>query len=201
MKNYIYANNNNKRGIIISNRKENINNKTINKNNNIFKIGKTNHFNSVGLPPILNRKIIHRKININNNNNNNKTYLDPISKIINYSNNRNNFNDKKLKTSDEFWKKNLNPFYENYNDNNIYYNINKEDVKKEVEIEENKLKNNLETNPFFFGNNNYTLNINIFQSNNSGIEEKKIQKILNKNKSPRKYSCEIISKNKMKNKI
>jgi len=67
--------------------------------------------------------------------------------------------------------------------------------------EENKLKNNLETNPFFFGNNNYTLNINIFQSNNSGIEEKKIQKILNKNKSPRKYSCEIISKNKMKNKI
>ena len=31
MKNYIYANNN-KRGIIISNRKENINNKTINKN-------------------------------------------------------------------------------------------------------------------------------------------------------------------------
>ena len=90
MKNYIYANNNNKRGIIISNRKENINNKTINKNNNIFKIGKTNHFNSVGLPPILNRKIIHRKININNNNN--KTYLDPISKIINYSNNRNNNN-------------------------------------------------------------------------------------------------------------
>ena len=137
MKNYIYANNN-KRRIIISNRKENINNKTINKNNNIFKIGKTNHFNSVGLPPILNRKIIHRKININNNNN--QTYLDPISKIINYSNNRNNNNDKKLKTSDEFWKKNLNTFYENFNNNNIYYNINKEDVKREVENEENKLK-------------------------------------------------------------
>ena len=56
MKNYIQANNN-KIGIIISNRKENINNKTINKNNNMFKIGKINHFNSVELLPILNRKI------------------------------------------------------------------------------------------------------------------------------------------------
>ena len=171
MKNYIYANNNNKRGIIISNRKENINNKTINKNNNIFKIGKTNHFNSVGLPPILNRKIIHRKININNNNNN-KTYLDPISKIINYSNNRNNFNDKKLKTSDEFWKKNLNPFYENYNDNNIYYNINKEDVKKEVEFEENKLKK--EKLEKLNNNNNNNLNNN----NKENEENKKEKKIL-----------------------
>ena len=36
--------------MIISNRKENINNKKINKNNNnMFKIGKTNHFNSIGL--------------------------------------------------------------------------------------------------------------------------------------------------------
>ena len=138
MKNFIYVNNN-KRGIIISNRNENLNNKTINNNKNIFKIGKvSNQFNSVGLPPILNRKIIHRKININNNNNR-TSYLDPISKIINYSNNRNK-NDKKMKTSDEFWKKNLNPFYENYNNNNIYYNINKEDVKKEVEYEENKIK-------------------------------------------------------------
>jgi len=87
----------------------------------------------------------------------------------------------------------------------IKNDINKnEDIINEMDSSNkvvNRLKNNLETNPFFFGNNNYNLNINIVQNNNSVIEEKKVRKILNKNKSPRKNSCEIISKNKIKNKI
>ena len=87
----------------------------------------------------------------------------------------------------------------------IKNDINKnEDNSNEIDSSnqvENRINNNLETNPFFFGNINYTANINKFQDNNSEIEEKKLRKILNKNKTQRKHSCEIINKNKIKNKI
>ena len=63
--------------------------------------------------------------------------------------------------------------------------------------EENGSKNNLEMNPCFLGNKRYTFDFNKVQ--NSKIEEKKVQKILNK--SPRKQSYNIDNKNKIKNKI
>ena len=162
--------------------------------NNIFSSQKSpfvsmiNVKEKLGLPPITGKVINHKNLNNNVYKNNiikpkKRRHQSSLEKYCSLSNDK------------QFWKKNINPFLETYNEKNKF-NMTKQEIKNELEIEEAKglpqisdwEENNYTCQPKIF---NRTSSCQFFNKFNEGENINKLTNQINEKNFQRKQQVTI----------